>query len=302
MYYIGVMQIDPYYLEHHGIKGQKWGVRRWQNPDGSLTAAGYEHYYGIRSNGKGGLILQKGREVYRSSVTKDEANKGHAYVSATDVDRAHYKGQGAQWLRETSGNDNADVYETTYRLSKDLLIADLDTVKKAYDEIIKKDPQIKKKVDKTYEKYMEYNLEDAKWEYETDLKWAKEQHDKKLEQIAKQEYKKAVKSYTDTSGLTDDLKYGWFSVSLGAQPYNREAITKYLKSKGYDGMLDRASMGIKGISQLEGVAPVIVFDRSTSMEKVNQYLLTNRESAKSEKAYRKWQRSVWRGLNKNQNL
>ena len=28
------------YLMHHGIKGQKWGVRRFQNPDGTRTAAG----------------------------------------------------------------------------------------------------------------------------------------------------------------------------------------------------------------------------------------------------------------------
>lgn len=28
------------YLEHHGIKGQRWGVRRYQNPDGSLTPEG----------------------------------------------------------------------------------------------------------------------------------------------------------------------------------------------------------------------------------------------------------------------
>ena len=33
------------YIAHHGIKGQKWGVRRYQNPDGTLTKEGKDRYY-----------------------------------------------------------------------------------------------------------------------------------------------------------------------------------------------------------------------------------------------------------------
>lgn len=32
------------HLEHHGIKGQKWGVRKYQNTDGSLTPEGRKRY------------------------------------------------------------------------------------------------------------------------------------------------------------------------------------------------------------------------------------------------------------------
>lgn len=36
--------IESTELMHYGIKGQKWGVRRYQNKDGSLTAAGKKRY------------------------------------------------------------------------------------------------------------------------------------------------------------------------------------------------------------------------------------------------------------------
>ena len=39
-YMIVTLNLEQDYLAHHGIKGQKWGVRRFQNPDGTLTAAG----------------------------------------------------------------------------------------------------------------------------------------------------------------------------------------------------------------------------------------------------------------------
>ena len=39
-----------YYLQHYGIEGQKWGVRRFENEDGTLTEAGKQRYNKNSSN------------------------------------------------------------------------------------------------------------------------------------------------------------------------------------------------------------------------------------------------------------
>lgn len=46
-------------LYHWGIKGMKWGVRRYQNADGSLTAAGRRRY-----TNKDGSLNEKGKKYY----------------------------------------------------------------------------------------------------------------------------------------------------------------------------------------------------------------------------------------------
>ena len=49
----------PTYLVHYGVPNQKWGVRNWQNEDGSLTPEGYIHYYGEKQRFKSPQDLSK---------------------------------------------------------------------------------------------------------------------------------------------------------------------------------------------------------------------------------------------------
>ena len=80
--------MSNYYLCHHGIKGQKWGVRRYQNSDGSLTNAGKKRY-GVKQVVD--TIKEKRRlkkEVLAEMEKKAQAEKKHKILtegSAEDV-------------------------------------------------------------------------------------------------------------------------------------------------------------------------------------------------------------------------
>ena len=59
-------------LQHHGVKGMKWGERRWQYKDGSLTPEGYIHYgYGKeRSTSKETAVSKKSSKTSKKTVVK----------------------------------------------------------------------------------------------------------------------------------------------------------------------------------------------------------------------------------------
>lgn len=62
------------YLAHYGVKGQKHGVRQYQNEDGSLTNLGREHY-GVgqgRYGGNGGQGYEARRAYKRGEISKEE--------------------------------------------------------------------------------------------------------------------------------------------------------------------------------------------------------------------------------------
>lgn len=83
-------------LYHWGIKGMKWGVRRYQNKDGTLTPAGRIRYAEvsdkkIRTNSDGSSTIPKGfvfNRVGKQSI--DVNDSGALYVSYGKEDAARY--------------------------------------------------------------------------------------------------------------------------------------------------------------------------------------------------------------------
>lgn len=68
-------QLDADYISHHGIKGMHWGIRRYQNPDGSLTDAGRKHYAVRESKGS---FLDLNRTFMDADLKKANEKGGHA--------------------------------------------------------------------------------------------------------------------------------------------------------------------------------------------------------------------------------
>ena len=57
------------HLAHHGILGMKWGIRRYQNKDGTLTPEGRKRYGGIDSSNES-VDAKKARVLKSRSATE----------------------------------------------------------------------------------------------------------------------------------------------------------------------------------------------------------------------------------------
>ena len=72
--------MESTWLIHHGIKGQKWGVRRYQNSDGTLTDVGKK-----RISKKYKSYMKKGDKNLRKEYNKIQLNSYNEAVDKTNA-------------------------------------------------------------------------------------------------------------------------------------------------------------------------------------------------------------------------
>lgn len=80
-------------LYHHGIKGQRWGVRRFQNKNGTLTRAGRKRYAKDADKEKPKLTPEQEREIKKSQVLESRSAKtlydNRKMFNYDEMSRAH---------------------------------------------------------------------------------------------------------------------------------------------------------------------------------------------------------------------
>lgn len=66
---------DEEYIAHHGILGQKWGIRRYQNPDGSLTPEGRSRIQNHDSKTIRSIAKNRTSNMYKNMSESDLAKR-----------------------------------------------------------------------------------------------------------------------------------------------------------------------------------------------------------------------------------
>lgn len=106
-------------LVHYGVKGMKWGIRRFQNKDGSLTPEGKKHYSSVIKSG--GRILKSGTEFQRISSkneTRFSRNKG-TWASHTTFDNDFYTSSMSMKLYDEGSRF---IYKNRFKNVSDLIV------------------------------------------------------------------------------------------------------------------------------------------------------------------------------------
>ena len=108
-------------LHHSGIKGMKWGVRRYQNKDGTLTAAGKKHYAGDENAGEGATAKTEYAPKRKGGKAEDYSDEElRARINRLQMEKQYRDLEGQTNIRVDDPNKELKAEKERLQLQKDV--------------------------------------------------------------------------------------------------------------------------------------------------------------------------------------